>query len=395
MRLRNRQFNDEVDSVNRGQGSRRIEPSFGDVDIADDELVSIVAEVPRRRPSARAEHRLRPESIDKAEGDKAGVDEAAADVLLDAPSPRWRQRREAVEPVAQPERREGLPKRERGYSKVSPRGEKRAAPKPARPRPARNWSINPKWLLLGLLLIALVAAYFGHQPLGELLQRPFKSVVVEGEFHLISKKRATQLISDEIDSNFLRLDLLRLKHALMADPWVESVSLTRRWPDTLVVKISEQKPIARWGTGFLNQRGQIVEVASTDKLVGLPWFEGSANDAVEILQQYQDFSQLLRPRGLDVIALKCDNKKSWRLTLKNNVEIALGRNQVMEKMRRFVTVYDTELQAIWDDVKAVDVRYTNGIAVRWVEGSESAKKYLQNRSTSTAGLTPTTGASAQ
>ena len=102
-------------------------------------------------------------------------------------------------------------------------------------------------------------------------------------------------------------------------------------------------------------------------------------DAPEILQQYQDLSQLLRSRGLDVIALKCDNKKSWRLTIKNHVEIALGRDQVMEKMRRFVTVYDTKLNSVWTDVKAIDLRYSNGVAVRWVADSEMAKKYIKSQ----------------
>mgnify|MGYP006181193027 FL=1 len=87
----------------------------------------------------------------------------------------------------------------------------------------------------------------------------------------------------------------------------------------------------------------------------------------------------MRSRGLEVLALKCDNKKSWRLTIKNHVEIALGRDQVMEKMRRFVTVYDTKLNSVWTDVKAIDLRYSNGVAVRWVADSEMAKKYIKSQ----------------
>jgi cell division protein FtsQ len=230
-----------------------------------------------------------------------------------------------------------------------------------------------------VILMAVVAIYAVYEPLEKLLERPLKSVVVEGEFHFISKTRATELIGREIDNNFLRLDLMHLKHVLLEDPWVESVSLVRRWPDTLVVKIMEQKPIARWDNGFLNQRGEIVRVKKIDQLQGLPWLRGNETDAVEILQQYQDLSQLLRARGLDILALKCDNKKSWRLTLKHNVEIVIGRDQVMEKMRRFITVYDTQLSHHWADVEAVDVRYSNGVAIRWVENSESAKKYLRGK----------------
>lgn len=301
------------------------------------------------------------------------------DVLMENPAPRYSA---GDMPVARPE---PAARRERGYAKASPQGRKSrtddASVNRAGRKPAFTWNFS--WLnrrfATGCLVVALgVGIYWASGPIAKVFERPIKSVVVEGEFHLISKQRATELIGDEINGDFLQLDLMELKAALLSDPWVEKVTLNRRWPDTLVVKIIEQKPIARWGDGFLNQRGEIVRVENAGPLSGLPWLQGSEADAIEILQQYQDLSQILRSRGLDVLALKCDNKKSWRLTVKNHVEIAIGRDQVMEKIRRFVTVYDTHLSSVWSDVKAIDVRYTNGIAVRWVADSAMAKKYIKS-----------------
>jgi cell division protein FtsQ len=249
---------------------------------------------------------------------------------------------------------------------------------------AGRWLQIQHWikkLVLGwVVLLAIWGSYKALGPLAELFQRPIKSVTVEGEFHFITQERATQLITQEINDDFLQIDLSKIKAVLLDDPWVEDVTLTRRWPDTLVVKIAEQKPIARWGEGFLNQRGEIVRVKEMKGFKELPWLQGDEIYAAEILLQYQDLSLLLRARGLEIIALKCDSKKSWRLTVKNNVEIAIGRDQVMEKMRRFVTVYETQLQQVWQDVKSIDVRYLNGVAVSWVEGSASATKMIKERS---------------
>jgi cell division protein FtsQ len=246
---------------------------------------------------------------------------------------------------------------------------------------AGRWLRIQHWLkkiaLVLLVGLAIWGIYKALDPLAELFQRPIKSVTVEGEFHFISQERATQLIMQEIDQEFLQIDLVKIKKVLLADPWVDKVTLTRRWPDTLVVKITEQKPIARWGEGFLNQRGEIVRVQDLKGLQDLPWLQGEEIYAGEILQQYQDLSLLLRPRGLEIVELKCDSKKSWRLTLKNAVEIAIGRDQVMEKMRRFVTVYEAQLHQVWQDVKSIDVRYSNGVAVRWIEGTETAKKMIK------------------
>ena len=247
-----------------------------------------------------------------------------------------------------------------------------------------NESHAGRWLrrLLGLLLILgalALALYFVAEPVAELIDRPLASVMVEGDFRYISKERAMELISAEINEDFLQLDLMRMKTALESEPWIEHAALARRWPDALEVRITEQQPIARWGTeGFLNQRGELVRVGNIDALEDLPLLQGNAVDAGKIMQQYQDLSQLLRSRGLEVIELKCDNKKSWRLMLKGDVEVAIGRDQVMEKMRRFITVYDQHLSEVWQDVTAIDVRYTNGVAVQWSADSEAKKNYIKS-----------------
>jgi len=280
-------------------------------------------------------------------------------------------------------------RRERGYSKVSPQGRK-AGPPAANKKSAVDEvrakvsrRIIYRGLGLGLLILIFGGVtYTVTDPLTRLLERPLKSVAVEGQFQYLPKDRAMELIEREIDGDFLQLNLGRLKNELQEDPWVDHVYLSRRWPDTLVVKIAEQTPIARWdANGFLNQRGEIIRVTDTDKLAGLPWLQGNEVNAREIMQQYQDLSTLLRSRGLEIVALKCDNKKSWRLTLKNEKEIAIGREEVMEKLRRFVTVYDKFLSSVWSDVKAVDVRYSNGVSVQWIPDSEMAKKYLKPEAT--------------
>lgn len=351
----------------RDMKSERIEPRIGN-----------------QRADAGAEKSARRNRADEVErtsrSESTTTNRIVRDVLLDGPSSRY------VAPDL-PIRQDLQVKPERTFTRASSQGrrERNSAHKNSSTRKRffwHSWSftwVNRKLGVIVFLIGLCFGIYWVSGPIAKIFERPIKSVVVEGDFIFITKQRATELIGNEIDGDFLQLDLMQLKNALLSDPWVEKVTLNRRWPDTLVVKISEQKPIARWGDGFLNQRGEIILVDEASKLSGLPWLQGSEADAPEILQQYQDLSQLLRSRGLEVIALKCDNKKSWRLTIKNHVEIAIGRDQVMEKMRRFVTVYDTHLSNVWLDVKSIDLRYTNGVAVRWVADSAMAKKYIKRQ----------------
>ena len=56
---------------------------------------------------------------------------------------------------------------------------------------------------------------------------------------------------------------------------------------------------------------------------------------------------------------------AWTLTLANGIEVALGRDQVEERFERFLTVYEGRLAVRADEVRRVDARYTNGVAVQW------------------------------
>lgn len=281
------------------------------------------------------------------------------------------ERREPL--VPSPEKSAQRIRRERGYRQVLPSGPDDSGEQQPRFRYAR---LAGRSLFLGLLI---VGGFFAAEPLMKMLERPLSRVTVEGEFLYVSKERTSEIISAELDDDFLQLDLMRLKQVLESDPWIENAALGRRWPDTLLVRIVEQKPIARWGErGFMNQRGEIIQVESTAQLGDLPGLYGAESDAGRVMQQYQELSRLLRTRGLEVIALRCDDKQAWRMTLKGDIEIVIGRDQVMEKVRRFLTVYDQHLHRYWLDVKSIDVRYTNGIAVQWIPESEAAAHFIKS-----------------
>lgn len=264
-------------------------------------------------------------------------------------------------------------RRERGFQKVTPVGSTEVM---RHNRPTRRLV---RAIGAFVLFVALaVGIFLGAEPAMKMLERPLSSVAVEGEFKYISRERAMELINAELDDDFLKLDLMRLKRSLENDPWVEYAALGRRWPDTLLVRVVEQKPIAKFGEGaFLNQRGEIVHVPSNETLEGLPGLYGDELVARQIMQQYQDLSQLLRSRGLEIIELRLDEKNAWRMTLKGDIEIVVGRDQVIEKIQRLLVVYDHHLQALWHEIKAVDVRYTNGIAVQWLEESDAGKQFLK------------------
>ena len=55
------------------------------------------------------------------------------------------------------------------------------------------------------------------------------------------------------------------------------------------------------------------------------------------------------------------------MSLSNGLELVIGRDHVMEKMRRFLVVWMTTLKGKAEQIARVDIRYDNGISVEWTE----------------------------
>ena len=61
------------------------------------------------------------------------------------------------------------------------------------------------------------------------------------------------------------------------------------------------------------------------------------------------------------------DRGSWFLTTQDGIEVLLGRDDVVDKMQRFLTVDQLMLSERREQIARVDLRYSNGMAVAWRE----------------------------
>lgn len=224
--------------------------------------------------------------------------------------------------------------------------------------------------VLGSVAIALV--WFNpQQKIEQLTHRPINAVQIEGSFRYLSKQSTEEVVEQLVSGSFLDLDIAELKRELEKNPWVDSVSVAREWPDKLVVKVVEQQPIARWGEkGFLNMRGDIVHIEKATKIDALPFFKGDDVYAKEIMQQYLSMGKLLSQSDLELAAVDLDPTLAWTLTLSNGITIKLGRDRLWEKLQYLLTAKKGMLGDNFDKVQDIDMRYPGGFAVAWKESSD-------------------------
>ncbi len=230
----------------------------------------------------------------------------------------------------------------------------------------RLWARISTVIIGGGLLVSLVVWAEPMDYVKRLANRPIASIGIEGQFRYLSQQKVQALVAERVKGNFLQLDMTALKNAMELNPWIDRVSIARQWPDKLLVRVEEQQPIARWGDhAFVNMRGDIIEVADNHVLDHLPLLHGGNRHAREVMQKYVQMARLLSTAELSLDEVHLDETRSWTLQLVNGTTLRVGREQVFERLQRFLDVYPKELAAKMNKIDAIDLRYDNGFAVAW------------------------------
>ncbi len=201
--------------------------------------------------------------------------------------------------------------------------------------------------------------------------KPLANITIEGEFNYLARDKVRKVIEEHMEGDFVDMDLKKIKSSIERHPWVESVSLRRIWPDSMVINVVEQKPIARWGqTAFINQYGEIIEIGENTMLAHLPVLFGAEKNSREITSTYLGLAEALSGRGLTLSGIRVDSTLSWEIVLNKDFLVTLGRENILERLRRFLDIYQNQMSEEKYRIKRVDMRYDSGMAVEWKSGDE-------------------------
>ena len=232
-------------------------------------------------------------------------------------------------------------------------------------QPRLSDGIAEKFLRL-LMVTVFVAAIFGADFIYKQIDTPLSKIMVGGNFNHLEEQELAELVNIEIDGGFLSMNLNQLRQELQSHPWIHQVSVRREWPSTLKVEVIEEVPIARWGKkGFLNRLGDQLSLPENSNLNSLPVLEADFGSSQDMIAQYLLLAELLAPTDLRLTELQRDAVGAWQIETASGVRIVLGRDQIIEKIRRLIVVWGSGLDVQLNNIATIDLRYPNGLAVSW------------------------------
>lgn len=205
---------------------------------------------------------------------------------------------------------------------------------------------------------------------------PVTRLTVQAEFHHVKAEQIRDVVRPRLGGGFFALDLDAVQKAVAALPWVESVEASKRWPDTLLLRIYERQPFARWNDKqLISRQGQVFDVPPGELDTSLPSLHGPDDRLAEVVSFYADTRKAFGGTHLQITGVSLTERGSWSLSTADGAQIVLGdREQAARRLRRFLDVYPQVVAGHATGFAYADLRYTNGFAVRWPPAAGTANQ---------------------
>jgi len=219
---------------------------------------------------------------------------------------------------------------------------------------------------LVLIIILLAMMSLAKHWLSDPYRFPLEVVEVKGDFRNLDKQHLQDAMAAHLDGGFFTVDVNAIRAAAEELPWVYKAAVKRVWPATLRISIEEQRAIARWGEqGYLNSNGEPFYPEASGLVLPLPSLAGPEGHELKVLNNYRRVTKTLASLGIQVTRMELDNRRAWHLQVGDGVLLELGRVDTRQRLQRFIRAYPTVFAARIEQLKRVDLRYSNGFSVYW------------------------------
>ncbi|HEY1077034.1 MAG TPA: FtsQ-type POTRA domain-containing protein [Fontimonas sp.] len=223
-------------------------------------------------------------------------------------------------------------------------------------------------LLLGMLaLVAVAAALWGFFQFTGTQQ--VSRIRIEGTLNHVSASEVEAAVRPLLDARFIEVDLEQIHQVAAALPWVASVRVERQWPAMVRVRVWEREPIARWGGEeiLLDEKSAEFPTAGRSVPPGLPLLSGPAGSASVVMDMYRQLAGPLKGSLFELQSLSQDARGEWTALAKNGIELRFGRGDPAPALANLLGPAAQALTERIAQVHHVDLRYTNGFSVGWLE----------------------------
>jgi len=178
-----------------------------------------------------------------------------------------------------------------------------------------------------------------------------------------------------LEQGFWDVDLNGLHDALMSEPWVKQVRISRHWPNQIVLQLQEKTPIARWGEDALvDSQGVVFRPTNMSEFDHLVILIAHDLQTHEIIAHWREAETLLNEMNWSVNALTWYADDVLKINVAQGHVIYTVATNKIKHLQRFKMAWPKLTTASFsaklngnnlkNDTKwQIDLRYSNGMAL--------------------------------
>jgi cell division protein FtsQ len=244
-----------------------------------------------------------------------------------------------------------------------------------------RWRLAAGIVILGLVCISTamaalqVHAYVMRDPQFQLSRDRKDALRLEG-LRYASKSKVLRVFAPDFDHSILSVPLAERRRRLLAIDWIEDASVSRVWPDRLVVRIRERKPIAfvflRSGVVLIDAQGVLLDPPGEAQF-SFPVLSGVREDEGDSLRREQVRALLrlqedLGPLAKDISEVNAADPGDLRMVAQVDgraIELAMGDDNFGRRYRNFLNHYP-DIKRTSPEVNTFDLRLDDRITAKGI-----------------------------
>ncbi|WMY95438.1 MAG: cell division protein FtsQ/DivIB [Arsenophonus sp.] len=198
---------------------------------------------------------------------------------------------------------------------------------------------------------------------------PISKLLITGERNYTNDTHIRQAILElGISGTFMNIDINIMHNQIKKISWIKKVTVRKKWPNELKIHLVEYQPYAKWNNAFfINEEGIIFNcpklINSQKNFLMLYGPEGSQK---EILKMYHIMQNQLLEHNFIIKSLSMSTRRAWQLVLVNDIKLNIGKQDIKERLNRFMKLYPLLKKVKNKRIGYVDLRYASDAAVGWV-----------------------------
>ncbi|SPP32251.1 Cell division protein FtsQ [Arsenophonus endosymbiont of Aleurodicus floccissimus] len=198
---------------------------------------------------------------------------------------------------------------------------------------------------------------------------PISKLVITGERHYTRDDNVRKaILALGMPGTFMTIDVNAIQNQIKTIPWIRQVTVRKQWPDELKIHLAEYKPYAKWNdTFFINAEGSVFSLPALLNFKGnFLMLYGPQGSQQEVLEMYHVMQQQLASYNFSIKSVSMTDRRAWQLVLANDIRLNIGKQDIKERLNRFVELYPLLKQVTDKRIGYIDLRYGSGAAVGWL-----------------------------